>query len=175
LVPLFTKSREKVAKKEMKIAEKITRIVDFFYLKPLRGVMPLQTFRYAVCGGANLVINWLCYALLYDVVLGFDYLNLGVVYMSRHSAALCITFPITLLTGYWLQSRISFRGSPLGDRVSLVRYVVSTLGSLAINYVCLKIFVEWCGIYAPLAQIITSLITVVYSYIVQKHWTFKGA
>ena len=162
-------------KKKMKITQGITRFIDLFYIGPLRRVMPQQTFRYAVCGGANLVINWLCYALLYDVVLGFDYLDLGVVYISRHIAALCITFPITLLTGYWLQSRISFRGSPLGDRVSLVRYVVSTLGSLAINYVCLKIFVEWCGIYAPLAQIITSLITVVYSYVVQKHWTFKGA
>ena len=170
---LFTKSFEK--ERSMKLAEKITRIVDFFYLKPLRGVMPLQTFRYAVCGGVNLVINWLLYALLYDVVLGFDYLNLGFVYISRHIAALAVTFPVTLFTGYWLQSRISFKGSPLGDRVSGVRYLVTTLGSLVINYVCLKIFVEWCDIYAPLAQIITSLITIVYSYLLQKYWTFRGA
>ena len=162
-------------KKKMKIAEKITRIVDFFYLKPLRGVMPLQTFRYAVCGGCNLVINWLLYALLYGVVLRFDYLDLGFVYISRHIAALAVTFPVTLFTGYWLQSRISFRGSPLGDKVSSVRYLVTTLGSLAINYLCLKIFVELVGIYAPVAQIITSLITIIYSYLLQKHWTFRGA
>ena len=159
----------------MKIAEKITKAIDFFYVKPLRGVLPLQTFRYAVCGGCNLVLNWLVYALLYDVVLGFDYLDLGFVYVSRHIAALCITFPITLLTGYWLQSRISFRGSPLGDRVSGVRYLVTTIGSLAINYLCLKLFVELCGIHAPIAQVVTSLITVVYSYLLQKHWTFRGA
>ena len=64
----------------MKIQEKITKAIDFFYVGPLRRVMPLQTFRYAVCGGANLVLNWLVYGLLYDVVLGFDYLDLGVVY-----------------------------------------------------------------------------------------------
>jgi putative flippase GtrA len=137
--------------------------------------MPKQTFRYAVCGGGNLVLNWLLYALLYDGVLGFDYLNLGFVYISRHIAALAITFPVTLFTGYWLQSRISFRGSPLGDRVSSVRYLVTTLGSLLINYVCLKVFVEMCGIYAPAAQVLTSLITIVYSYLLQKYWTFRGS
>ena len=142
----------------MKIAERITKIIDVFYIKPLRRVVPLQTFRYAVCGGTNLVINWVIYALLYDVVLGFDYLNLGFVFISRHIAALALTFPITLFTGYWLQSRISFKGSPLGDRVSSVRYLVTTLGSLAINYVCLKIFVELVGLYAPAAQVVTSLI-----------------
>ena len=109
------------------------------------------------------------------MVLGFDYLNLGFVYISRHIAALAVTFPVTLFTGYWLQSRISFKGSPLGDTVSSVRYLVTTLGSLAINYVCLKIFVEWVGLYAPLAQVVTSLITIVYSYLLQKYWTFRGA
>ncbi len=159
----------------MKIAEKITQIIDWLYIKPLRGFVPLQTFRYAVCGGGNLVINWLLYALLYDVVLGFDYLNLGFVYISRHIAALAVTFPVTLFTGYWLQSRISFKGSPLGDRVSSVRYLVTTLGSLAINYVFLKILVEWAGLHAPVAQVVTSLITIVYSYLLQKYWTFRGA
>ncbi len=159
----------------MKIAERITKIIDVFYIKPLRRFVPLQTFRYAMCGGGNLVLNWVTYALLYDVILGFDYLNLGFVYISRHIAALAVTFPVTLFTGYWLQSRISFRSSPLGDRVSAVRYLLTTLGSLAINYVCLKIFVEWAGMYAPVAQMVTSLITIVYSYLLQKYWTFRGA
>ena len=163
-------NREKV-----RLAERLTRLIDALYLKPLRRFCPLQTFRYAVCGGANLVLNWLIYALLYGVVLGFDYLDLGVVFISRHIAALAITFPVTLVTGYLLQSRISFRGSPLGDRVSSVRYLITTLGSLAINYVCLKLFVEWLGIYAPVAQVVTSLITIVYSYLLQKFWTFRGA
>ena len=111
--------------RSMKLADRITQIIDFFYIKPIRKVLPVQTFRYAACGGANLVFNWLLYALLYDVVLGFDYLNLGIVYISRHIAALCITFPITLFTGYWLQSRVSFVGSPLGDKISGIRYLIT--------------------------------------------------
>ncbi|MBO5805734.1 MAG: GtrA family protein [Tidjanibacter sp.] len=154
----------------------ITKAIDFFYVGPIRRLMPQQTFRYAACGGGNLVLNWLLYGLLYDVVLGFDFLHLaGGIYISRHIAALAITFPITLSTGYLLQSRISFAGSPLGDRVSSVRYLVTTLGSLIINYVCLKIMVEWWLLYAPLAQVLTSLITIVYSYLLQKFWTFRGA
>ena len=43
----------------MKIAEKITQIIDVFYIKPVRRFLPRQTFRYAVCGGVNLVLNWL--------------------------------------------------------------------------------------------------------------------
>lgn len=159
----------------MRLADGLRRIIDFFHVGIIRRFVPLQTFRYAVCGGGNLVLNWLIYALLYDVVLGFDYLNLGIVYISRHIAALAITFPITLLTGYWLQSRISFQSSPLGDRVSSVRYLLTTLGSLLINYVCLKAFVELCGLYAPAAQVVTSLITIIYSYFMQKYWTFRGA
>lgn len=159
----------------MKIAESITRFIDLFYFKPFEKLISRQTFRYAACGGANLVLNWLVYALLYDIVLGFDYLDLGFVFISRHIAALAVTFPVTLFTGYWLQSRVSFRNSPLGDRVSSVRYLITTLGSLAINYVCLKLFVELAGVYAPLAQVITSLITIVYSYVLQKFWTFRGA
>lgn len=160
----------------MGIVKTITKAIDFFYVGPIRRLMPLQTFRYAACGGGNLVLNWLLYALLYDVVLGFDFFHLaGALYISRHIAALAITFPITLITGYLLQSRISFAGSPLGDRVSSVRYLVTTLGSLIINYVCLKIMVEWWLLYAPLAQVLTSLITIVYSYLLQKFWTFRGA
>ena len=38
----------------MTFARRLTRIIDIFYLPPLRRLVPLQTFRYAVCGGANM-------------------------------------------------------------------------------------------------------------------------
>lgn len=159
----------------MKTSEKLTRFIDFFYIKPIAKIMPLQTFRYAVCGGSNLVFNWLIYALLYNFVIKTDFIDLGVVEMSRHIMAFVITFPITFLTGYWLQSRISFSGSPLKGSTQIFRYGLSVVGALLLNYLGLKLFVETCSIYAPVAQIIVSLITVVYSYIVQKHFTFRGS
>ena len=53
----------------MKAAEIITRMVDFFYVKPLRRIIPLETFRYAVCGGINMLLGWVLYALLYKYVI----------------------------------------------------------------------------------------------------------
>ena len=35
----------------MTLAQHLTRYIDFFYIRPIRAVLPLQTFRYAVCGG----------------------------------------------------------------------------------------------------------------------------
>lgn len=159
----------------MNFRQALTRAVDLLYIKPFRRIMPLQTFRYAVCGGANLVLSWIVYALLYNYVLRFDYLDLGVVYISRHIAAFVVSFPVTFFTGYWLQSRISFSGAPLKERTQVVRYAVCVAGSILLNYGGLKLLVEVCGMFAPLAQIVTSLVTVVYSYIVQKHWTFRGS
>ena len=53
----------------MKAAEIITRMVDFFYVKPLRRIIPLETFRYAVCGGINMLLGWVLYALVYKYVI----------------------------------------------------------------------------------------------------------
>ena len=35
----------------------ILSIIDFFY-KPFKKILPLQTFRYAAAGGANLIALW---------------------------------------------------------------------------------------------------------------------
>ena len=37
----------------MRISELIIRAIDCFYIKPVRALMPLQVFRYAVCGGVT--------------------------------------------------------------------------------------------------------------------------
>ena len=40
-------------------------MVDFFYVKPLRRIIPLETFRYAVCGGINMLVGVGALCLLY--------------------------------------------------------------------------------------------------------------
>ena len=39
----------------MRISELIIRFIDWFYRKPVAAILPRQTFRYVVCGGANAV------------------------------------------------------------------------------------------------------------------------
>lgn len=50
----------------MRLADWIIRAIDLFYLRPVAAVVPRQVFRYAVCGGANVVFGWGCYFLIYN-------------------------------------------------------------------------------------------------------------
>ena len=157
----------------MSIAKSLTKFIDLFYIAPLRRIMPLQTFRYGVCGGANLVLDWVLYFVLYNFILREQILNLGFVVISAHIAAFIIEFPITFFTGFWLNRNIVFPGSQLKQFQQLKRYLLVVCGSILLNYICLKLFVETVHIPAEIAKIITICITVVYSYIMQKHFTFK--
>ena len=51
-----------------RIAQIITKIIDFFYV-PFRKIMPEQVFRYGACGGGNMVLDWVLYFLIYNFVI----------------------------------------------------------------------------------------------------------
>lgn len=159
----------------MNIAKSITKFIDLFYIKPVARLIPQQMFRYAACGGGNLVLNWVLYFVLYHWVICERFIDLGFVVVSPHIATFILTFPVTFFTGYWLQSRISFRNSPLSEGTQLFRYALSVLGSIVINYAGLKLFVEILHIYPTPSQILSSLVTVLYSYVTQKYFTFRGS
>lgn len=159
----------------MTFARRLTRLIDFFYLKPLRSLLPLQTFRYAVCGGANMGLDLLLYFLLYNFVLDKQIVRIGnIVAVSPHIAAFLIVFPITFFTGFWLNRHIAFHGSPLRGRVQLFRYLLSVGGSILLNYLCLKLFVEVIGLYPTPSKAVTTAVSVVYSYAMQKYFSFRG-
>ena len=63
----------------MRISELIIRLIDWFYRKPVAAILPRQTFRYIVCGGANVVFSWVCFFLVYNFVLEKEQLDLGFV------------------------------------------------------------------------------------------------
>jgi putative flippase GtrA len=83
--------------------------------------------------------------------------------------AFCITFP----TGFFLSKYITFSQSDLRGRIQLFRYGITVLMCILLNYIFLKIFVEYFGWYPTLSKIITTLIVVVYSYFSQKYFTFR--
>ncbi|MBQ8864018.1 MAG: GtrA family protein [Rikenellaceae bacterium] len=159
----------------MTFAQLIKNIIDFFYRKPISLIMPRQTFRYAVCGGGNLVLNWVLYFIVFHFVLQKRNIDLGFYLISSHIATLCIVFVITFFTGFWLNRNVAFSGSPLRTFRQLWRYAVSVAGSFVISYVLMKIFVEVCGFYPTPSNILTSLLCIVYSYTMGKFYSFRGA
>ena len=162
-----------------KLAHILTKIIDFFY-PPFRKVMSEQLFRYAACGGGNLVLDWILYFLVYNFVIGHEIVNLQfTIYnlqfaqaITPHIASLCIVFPITLLTGFWLQKYVTFTGSNLHSAQQLGRYIVIVMINLAINYFGLKLCVEALGWYPTPSKMVITLVTVAISYLGQKYFTF---
>ena len=54
-----------------KIAQIITKIIDFVY-SPFQNYVPRELFRYAACGGGNMVLDWVLYFLTYNFIIGHD-------------------------------------------------------------------------------------------------------
>lgn len=150
----------------------IIRFIDFFYFI-FRRFMPLKTYRYAVCGGSNLVLDTLLYFVFYHWILGKQDVDLYFVVLSAHIASLFFVFPITFVTGFLLNKYITFPDSNIRGRIQFVRYFTVGMGAIVLSYLCMKFFVDIMGYYPTPSRFATILVTVVYSYILQSTFSFK--
>lgn len=157
----------------MRIAEKIGSFIDSFYISPISKIVPQQIFRYGVCGGANMVLDIIWYYIIYHYIVALRYIDLGVVVISPHVAALILVFPITFFTGFWLNRNVAFRATEVGHGMQLLKYALSVVGSILVNYICIKLFVEVCHIWATPAKALTTIISIAYSYLAGRFFTFK--
>lgn len=157
----------------MRIAEKIGSFIDSFYISPISKIVPQQIFRYGVCGGANMVLDIIWYYIIYHYIVALRYIDLGVVVISPHVAALILVFPITFFTGFWLNRNVAFRATEVGHGMQLLKYALSVVGSILVNYICIKLFVEVCHIWATPAKALTTIISVAYSYLAGRFFTFR--
>ena len=157
----------------MNVAQLLIRGIDFLYIPQIRKIVSRDIFGYGICGGANMVLDTLWYFVLYHYVVCEQFVDLGIVVMSPHIATLCLVFPITFFTGFWLNRHVAFRVTHLRSRRQLVRYALSVVGSIVINYVCMKLFVESFHLWPTPSKMLTTVITVVYSYLAARYFTFR--
>ncbi len=155
-----------------KTGEKIIGFIDWFYF-PFLHFIPNEIFRYAATGGANTVLDITLYFLFYRYVLDMQIVHLGFMAISPHIAAFLMVFPITFTTGFLLAKYVTFTTSELRGKIQLFRYGVSVSGAIVLNYVFLKIFVDYAGLYATLSKALTTIIVVIYSYLLQRYFSFK--
>lgn len=155
-----------------KIRKGILGLVDFFY--PLfRRFMPLQTYRYAACGGSNTALNILIFFITHNFILQNKILHIGSVAISSHVASFLIAFCITFPIGFYLSMYVVFQGSYLRRRIQLIRYFAVAVICIFLNYVLLKLFVDAWGWYPTPSLMLTTVAVVMFSYISQKHFSFK--
>ena len=157
----------------MRVAEQIGKLIDLCYVRPWSALLSRTMFRYAACGGANMVLDVVWYFVIYHYIVAERFIDLGFVVMSPHVASLAVVFPITFFTGFWLNRNVAFRVTQVGSGMQLVRYALSVVGSILLNYVCIKLFVEVLGIWPTSAKALTTMVCVVYSYLAGRYFTFK--
>ena len=172
----------------------IISFIDFFY-PPFKKLMPLQTFRYAACGGFNMVFGFVLFTGVFHLVasqqkidlgfITFDIVNssagnAGVLMMQSnlvafkvHSFALSCSSAVVFALGFLLNKYVVFTSSNLKGRIQLFRYFLSFLSSFSINYILLNLLVLFFHIYAVVAQVIVTAIVVTISFFTQQYFTFK--
>jgi putative flippase GtrA len=136
--------------------------------------MPLQTFKYAACGGGNTLLDITIYALSYNFLFRKQMVHTPFgISISPYIAAFLVSFTITFPLGFYMSRTIVFPGSTLRGRIQLFRYSLLVVCCLGLNYTFIKLFVEQCHLYPTLSKMLTTVIVVAFSFISQKNFTFK--
>ncbi len=135
--------------------------------------MPVQTFRYAACGGANTVLGLFIYYIGYQYLFARENFDFGFFAFKPHIAALFLSCAVSFIVGFLLNKFVVFTGSNLRGRIQLFRYFLSFAFNLVLNYLLLKMLVEWLHWDALLSQFLTTALVVTVSYLSQKHFSFK--
>ena len=151
----------------------ILNVVDFFY--PLfKRFMPLQTYRYAACGGANTALGIVLYFIGFHYVYPQPVVHLPLVALSNYIAAeylfaIWFTFPI----GFYLSRYVVFPDSALRRRVQLFRYFLTVTGSILLNYLLLKLFIEHFLWYPTLSKMAAAIFVITFSYLGSRYFSFR--
>lgn len=135
--------------------------------------MGLQTFRYAASGGVNTALGYIIFYIGFKFIFRERPVDLSFFALEAHSAALVLSFCICFPFGFFLMKYVVFSDSKMKGRVQLFRYFMLYVFNLGFNYILLRLFVESLHIYPTFAQIITTAIIILFSYVAQRNFTFK--
>ncbi|MEO9021553.1 MAG: GtrA family protein [Ginsengibacter sp.] len=152
--------------------KRIIAFIDFFY-PPFKRLMPLQTFRYAFCGGGNMVLDIFLFYVSFNFILQKQILHLGFVSLKPYNAALGMAFCVTFPLGFLLSKYIVFNASQLRGHVQLFRYMLIVAVNLFLNYAIINVLVQGMHFFPTIAKIVATVIIVIFSFVSQKYFTFR--
>jgi len=152
--------------------KKIIEFIDFFY-PPFKKLFPLQTFRYAVCGGSNMLLDIFLFYISFNFIFDKQVLHLGFISLKPYNAALCLSFCVTFPIGFLLAKYIVFNSSYLRGHVQLIRYALIVAVNLFLNYAIINVMVQYLHFFPTVSKIFATAIIVTFSFLSQKHFTFR--
>jgi putative flippase GtrA len=150
----------------------LLKICDTLH-KPFSSVVSLTLFRYGFFGGLNLALDIFLYFIAFHFILHKQMLHVGSIAISAHIAAFLIAFSITFPIGFFAMRHLVFNATNSKARLQLAKYFGVVCLNVVLNYTFLKLFVEEFGIFPTPSKIITAVIVVTLTYIIQSRFTFK--
>ena len=150
-------------------------LIDIVY--PLfRRMMPLQTFRYAACGGFNTCLDITLFFVSYNYIFKQKPIVFHSIFphliISPHIAAFLVGFTVSFPSGFYLSRYVVFQETSVKKSEQLLKYFSVVFICLMLNYGFLKLFVDTFRWYPTPSKILTTVFVVAFSYVAQKNFTF---
>lgn len=151
----------------------IIRFLDLFY--PIfKRFLSRQNYYYAAVGGANMVLDLLLYFISYNYIFKKEIFQVTEhLAFEPYIAAFIFAFIITFPLGFALSKYIVWSESNIKGRIQLFRYFLLVITNIFLNYILLKFFIETCHLFPTVSKLLTIIIVVTFSYLTQKHFTFR--
>lgn len=127
-----------------------------------------------MCGSSTAMLDLIVYFLSYNFIFQKQPVPLGAAHIGAHIAAFGVSFLVSFPYGFFMNKYIVFTSSSLKGRVQFFRYTLIVISCIGLNYIFLKLFVEFFHWYATPSKALTTALVAVYSYISQQLFSFKS-
>lgn len=136
--------------------------------------MSKEVYYFLACGTLNTCCDWVMYFIIYNFIIQKQFIDLSWVVISPHISSLIIVTPITFMVGFCFSKYITFRRSKLETFRQALRYASILAINWIITYLFMKLFVEIVGIYPTPSKMITTVITTLLGFVLQKYYSFQS-
>ncbi|MBC7615411.1 MAG: GtrA family protein [Pedobacter sp.] len=154
------------------IKQTILHSIDFFY-PPFKKIIGLQTFRYAVCGGSNALLNLIIFSISYNFVFVYQDLNWFGFSITRYIAAYLVALSVSFPVGFCLNKFVVFQQSNLMGKTQLIRYGSLAITNIFLDYSLLHLLVGYWKLWATPSQAFIIVLLSLISYFYQTYFSFK--
>lgn len=155
------------------IRKAILAIVDAFY--PLfRKFMPLQTFRYAACGGGNMILDVAVFTYINNYIFHQQVVYIGPFAFKSFVVSFVISFCLTFPIGFYLSRYVVWQQTDAKKRIQIFRYLIVVAACVGLNYILLNFFTLELKWWPLPSKLITTVVVVLFSYLTQRNFSFRA-
>ena len=150
----------------------LLKFIDFFY-PPFKRFIGPQTFRYAVCGGSNALLNLVVFYSCYNFIFTKTVVHFAGFVITRYIAAYIIALSISFPVGFCLNKFVVFQSSNLMGTTQLIRYGSLALMNIFLDFSLLHLLIGYFGFWATPSQAFIIILLSLISYFYQTYFSFK--